>query len=141
MDFHYKDIPNSYWISVGRGKGNKDRRAENKDYLLSLVYIYGCVYLCTHTHIYGVNMCICICRGVCIHLSKCTYKGMYSVAKPECYGVLNVCGNKLYLFLFCAVSLLRHSVLPLAMVKKEVYSKISEIKKLNKILDLLLSDT
>lgn len=86
-------------------------------------------------------MCICICRGVCIHLSKCTYKGIYSVAIPECYGVLNVCGNKLYLCLFCAVSLLRHSVLPLAMIRKEVYFKIVEIKKLNNISDLLLSDT
>lgn len=70
-------------------------------------------------------------RGVCICLCKCTYIEVYtdSVAVPECYAVLNVWGNKLYLYLFCAVSLLGHSVLLLAMIKRESYFNISVTKK------------
>lgn len=65
-------------------------------------------------------MYICRYRGVCIQLYKCTYIEVYtdSVAVPECYAVVKVCGNKLYPF--CAVLLLRHSVLPVAMMKKGV---------------------
>lgn len=69
--------------------------------------------MCIYAHMY---------RGVYIRLCKCTYIEVYtdSVAVPECYAVLNVSGNKLYLYLFCAVSLLGHSVLLLAMIKKGV---------------------
>lgn len=58
-----------------------------------------------------------------MHLYKCTYIEVYTdcVAVAECYAVLKVCGNKLYLYLFCAVSLLGHSILPPAMNKKGVF--------------------
>lgn len=123
MDFHSKDIPNSYWTRAGRGKRNYNR-TENRDCLLSLVYVCGHVY--TQTDMKTAWICayvyICIYRTVCIHLYNCTYIEVYtdSVAVPECYVVLKVCGNKLYLYLFCAVSLLRHSVFPYAMIKKGV---------------------